>query len=313
MTDAGLYGDRLAKLFPMISEPSSGLVKSLQKGTFAAARMAYSGPVGDPTLPSPPDEAFALCLRLQYQRAESWLDGRYAPKGALKDETSIYDLRCETIVHFRDPFDFLYLYLPHGTLNDLANQLELGRVEYDVAAGANFLDPVMAHLGRCLLPMLERPHEANELFVGHVAMALNTHFLNKYAVGRPRVRSYRSGLAPWQLRTAKALDSRESPWRNPAGTDRRRMWRVSRPLRPRFPGQHRNSAAPMVDESAHRAKQGPAGGLAAVALGDCDQMRLRGSEPFHQSVLSGNGRHARTLAIGSQRLRSMRRRFAGGR
>ena len=205
MTDAGLYGDRLAKLFPMISEPSSGLVKSLQKGTFAAVRMAYSGPVGDPTLPSPPDEAFALCLRLQHQRAESWLDGRYAPKGALKDETSIYDLRCETIVHFRDPFDFLYLYLPHATLNDLASQLDLGRVEYDVAAGANFLDPVMAHLGRCLLPMLERPHEANELFVGHVAMALNTHFLNKYAVGRPRLRSYRSGLAPWQLRTAKAL------------------------------------------------------------------------------------------------------------
>ncbi|MGY4507033.1 hypothetical protein [Bradyrhizobium sp. USDA 3650] len=58
MTDDGLYGDRLAKLFPMISEPSSSLVKSLQKGTFAAVRMAYSGPVGDPTLPSPPDEAF---------------------------------------------------------------------------------------------------------------------------------------------------------------------------------------------------------------------------------------------------------------
>src|SRR4051794_20787411 len=70
MTADGLYGDRLAKLFPMIREPNSGLVKSLQKGTFAAVRMAYSGPVGDPTLPSPPDEAFALCLRLQHQRAE---------------------------------------------------------------------------------------------------------------------------------------------------------------------------------------------------------------------------------------------------
>jgi len=56
MTDEGLYGDRLAKLFPMIRDPNSGLVKSLQKGTFAAVRMAYSGPVGDPTLSSPPDE-----------------------------------------------------------------------------------------------------------------------------------------------------------------------------------------------------------------------------------------------------------------
>jgi len=201
----GLYGDRLAELFPMIRRPNSGLVKSLQKGTFAAARMAYSGPIADPTLPSPPDEAFALCLRLRHQRAETWLDGRPVPKGALKDETSIYDLRCETIVHFRDPFDFLYLYLPHNALNELANELEIGRVEYDVSAGSNVLDPILVHLGACLLPMLERPHEANELFVGHVAMALQSHFLQKYAVSRPRLRSYRSGLAPWQLRTAKAL------------------------------------------------------------------------------------------------------------
>jgi len=176
MTDEGLYGDRLAKLFPMIRDPNSGLVKSLQKGTFAAVRMAYSGPVGDPTLPSPPDEAFALCLRLRHQRAETWLDGRYAPKGALKDETSIYDLRCETIVHFYDPFDFLYLYLPHNALSELANELEVGRVQYEVASGANFLDPIVVHLGRCLLPALERPQEANELFVGHVAIFARRQF-----------------------------------------------------------------------------------------------------------------------------------------
>ncbi|MCJ9699824.1 MULTISPECIES: helix-turn-helix domain-containing protein [unclassified Bradyrhizobium] len=205
MTNDHLFGDRLVKLFPMIREPSSGLVKSLQKGTFAAVRLAYSGPVGDPTLPSPPDEAFALCLRLQTQRADTWLDGRHVPKGALKDETSIYDLRCETIVHFYDPFDFLYLHLPHNALSELANELDVGRVEYDVVGGTNSLDPILAHLGGCLLPMLERPHEANELFVGHVAMALNIHFLRKYAVSQPRNRSYRSGLAPWQLRTAKSL------------------------------------------------------------------------------------------------------------
>jgi len=205
MTDDGLYGDRLANLFPMIREPNSGLVKSLQKGTFAAVRMAYSGPIGDPTLPSPPDEAFALCLRLRHQRAETWVDGHHAPKGALKDETSIYDLRCETIVRFHDPFDFLYLYLPHSALSELAEGLGIGRFQYDVVAGANFLDPVVAHLGHCLLPALERPQEANEPFVGYVAMALNTHFLQKYSSSRPGTRSPRSGLAPWQLRTVKAL------------------------------------------------------------------------------------------------------------
>ncbi|KRQ17699.1 hypothetical protein AOQ71_00060 [Bradyrhizobium manausense] len=42
MNDFGLYGERLATLFPMIQQPRSGLVKSLQKGTFAAVRMAPS-------------------------------------------------------------------------------------------------------------------------------------------------------------------------------------------------------------------------------------------------------------------------------
>ncbi|WFU37431.1 AraC family transcriptional regulator [Bradyrhizobium sp. CB82] len=205
MTDDGLYGDRLAKLFPMIQSPNSGIVKSLQRGKFAAVRMAYSGPVHDPTLPSPPDEAFALCLRLRHQRAESWIDGRHARKGAQKDETSVYDLRCETVVRFQDPFDFLYLYLPHNALSELAAELGVGHIQYDIASGTNIFDPVVAHLGACLLPALEKPHEANELFVGHVAMALNAHFLREYSSSRPETRAQRSGLAPWQLRTAKEL------------------------------------------------------------------------------------------------------------
>ena len=205
MTNASRYGDRFAKLFPMLRQPNSGTVRSFEKAAFAAVWITYSGPVGEPTLPSTPDEAFGLCIRLQHQRGEIWVDGRHIRKGALKDETTIYDLRCETIIHFHDPFDFLYLYVPHNGLSKLGAELELGRLQYDVVAGTNISDPVVAHLGRCLLPALQRPQEANELFVGYISMALNTHFLRKYAISRPGKRSFRSGLAPWQLRTAKAL------------------------------------------------------------------------------------------------------------
>ena len=205
MNDVGLFGDRLARLFPMIQQPSTGLVRSLQKGTFAAVHMTHFGANSDPTLPSPPDEAFALCLRLCHQRAESWVDGRHGIKGALKDEASIYDLRCETVVHFQDPFDFIYLYLPHSALSGVATELDASRVQFDVATGTSIRDPVVAHLGQCLLPALERPNEANELFVGYVAMALNTHFLRKYASILPADRLRRSGLTGWQLRIAKEM------------------------------------------------------------------------------------------------------------
>jgi AraC family transcriptional regulator len=205
MTDDGLYGDRLAALFPTIQGPHSVIVKSLQKGRFAAVRMAYSGRAGDPTLPSPPDDAFALCLRLRHQRAEAWVDGRHAPKGATKNGTSVYDLRCETIVRFQDPFDFLYLYLSRSTLSELASEHGASHFQCDIATGSSILDPIVAHLGASLLPAVEKPHEANELFVGYVAMALSTHFLRKYTSTPPTSRSHRNGLAPRQLRTAKSL------------------------------------------------------------------------------------------------------------
>jgi AraC-like DNA-binding protein len=205
MTDDGLFGDRLVKLFPMIERPNSGVVRSLQRGTFAAVRMTYSGTDRSPTLPSPCDEAFALCLRLRHQRAEAWVDGRHVRKGVQKDETSVYDLRCETIVRFHDPFDFLYLYLPHDALSELAAELGISHIQYEIATGASIFDPIVAQLGACLLPAVEKPHEANELFVGYVAMALNAHFIREYSTSRPNGRCRRSGLAPWQLRTAKEL------------------------------------------------------------------------------------------------------------
>ncbi|SFI54359.1 AraC family transcriptional regulator [Bradyrhizobium sp. Gha] len=203
MNDVGLYGDRLAKLFGMIEQPRTGLVKSLQKGTFAAVRLTHFGQDSNPTLPSPPDEAFAVCLRLRNQRAESWIDGRHAPKGSLMDEASIYDLRCETVVRFQDPFDFVYLYLPHSALSGVATELDAPRVQFDVGTGTTIRDPIVTHLGKSLLPALERPHEANELFVGYVAMALNTHFLHKYTSILAPDRLRRSGLTAWQLRIAK--------------------------------------------------------------------------------------------------------------
>ena len=156
MTDDGLFGDRLVKLFPMIQRPNLGVVRSLQRGTFAAVRMTYSGTDRSPTLPSPCDEAFALCLRLRHQRAEAWVDGRHARKGVQKGETSVYDLRCETIVRFHDPFDFLYLYLPHNALSELAAELGISRIQYEIATGTSIFDPIVAQLGARLLPAVEK-------------------------------------------------------------------------------------------------------------------------------------------------------------
>ena len=203
--DEGLYGERLAKLLPMVEQPSLGIVKSLRRGTFAAMRLAYSGPGGVQTLPTPPDEAFAVVLQLRRQRVNVSINGQRLCFEGLKDEISILDLRNEYICYVQDPFEILYCYFSRSALGELANEHGVGRVRYEMELGLQIHDPIVAHLGSCLLPAVENAHEANELFVGYVAMALGTHLLRAHARLLGSTRSRRSGLAPWQLRTAKAL------------------------------------------------------------------------------------------------------------
>jgi AraC-like DNA-binding protein len=203
MAVEGLFGDRLAKLLPVANGPIPVLVKSIRRSDFAAVRLTYDGVSAERSEPSPPDEAFALCLRLKHQRVEIWYDGRLATKRPFKHETSIHDLRSEIEVRFNDPFDFLYLYFPRSVLAELADQEGVTGLDLAVAQGKSFADPIIAHLGACLLPALDDPHQANDLFVGSVATALQSHFLAHY-VGKPHiVQSPRSGLTERQLRIAK--------------------------------------------------------------------------------------------------------------
>jgi len=123
MIDQGLYGDRLAKIFPMIQRPHPGIIQSLQKGTFAAARLAYSGPDGGPTLPPPPDDAFALCLRLRHQRAEVWAgrtsrtQGRVGGRGPA---STICSARPSSISRTHS-ISFIW-YMPRSALAKLAEE-----------------------------------------------------------------------------------------------------------------------------------------------------------------------------------------------
>jgi AraC family transcriptional regulator len=197
-----LYRDQIAKLFPVMQGSRPGIIKSLERTTFSATRVSYDGPIAGRTRPIPTQEAFALVLRLKHQKADMWLDGRASAKSPHEGETSVYDLRSEIMVHFKESFDFLYLHIPRSALAEIADQQAAG-ANFEVASGTSFADPVLAHLGASLLPALENPTQANELFVGHVAMALQTHFLGHYITTARPLRRYRSGLSARQLRIAK--------------------------------------------------------------------------------------------------------------
>jgi AraC family transcriptional regulator len=201
----GLYGDRLVQRFPsaMMETPRPAVVRSIERVDFAALRVSYDGICAERLHPTPPDEAFALVLRLTHQRAEIWLDGRASAKNPCRGQTSIYDLQSEIMVHFKDPFDFLYLYIPRQALIEVAEQEGAAGVNFGIAMGKSFADPIIAHLGECLLPALDDPCQANDLFVEYVTKALQTHFLSRYIGKSQPLREHRGGLTARQLRIAK--------------------------------------------------------------------------------------------------------------
>jgi AraC family transcriptional regulator len=199
----GLYGDRLAKLFPIIGGPNPIIVKSINQGGFAATRVTCDALSVDRSDPTPCEEAFALCLRLKNQRAELWLDGRGATKNTAKDETTVYDLRSEIMMQFKNPFDFLCMSISRRALIEIANQEGAASADFSVPLGRSFADPIVAHLGSCLLPALDSPHAGSNLFIEHVAMAIQTHFLARYVTKSKPVKRHRSGLTARQLRIAK--------------------------------------------------------------------------------------------------------------
>jgi AraC family transcriptional regulator len=56
-----------------------------------------------------------------------------------------------------------------------------------------------------MLPALNRPYQANHLFVEHVMLAVAVHVAQTYGGMRPVLRPVRGGLAPWQVRRAKEI------------------------------------------------------------------------------------------------------------
>jgi AraC family transcriptional regulator len=103
--------------------------------------------------------------------------------------------------HTSDCFNFL---IPRATFDQLADDHGADRiVELAVKPGIAANDPIVLHLGNCLIPAIEGHDGANDQFVDRVTTALNIHFARVYGgmhFPRPLISG---GLAPWQLRLAR--------------------------------------------------------------------------------------------------------------
>ncbi|MDM0037568.1 AraC family transcriptional regulator [Variovorax sp. J22G21] len=199
-------GQRLASQYG-IDAVQSLVSRSRWGAELGVARMRYELPHLFVLAPLPTEDAFLLSVEINSGGSRRIVRDGDSRQLGLQQEGAFHiaDLSQRASAYVSSPFHSMFFHLPRATLDAFADEMEMPRVDR-LRCDAGTLDPVIANLGRAMLPVLMRPQEASRLFVDHVALALKAHVVHVYgdAVGFAPVRT-RGGLASWQERRAKAF------------------------------------------------------------------------------------------------------------
>lgn len=201
----GAYGRRLGESVGVEAPPTTR-VRILKEAEFAATRVSWGRRDRGIDAWIEREDAFLVCVqRRDIPTHPYWVGGRAVPMNPVKSgQFTLLDLNAGHASFLRDPIDCLAMYLPRSALDRLADEHGVPRIEsIHIPPGVPVDDAVVRNLGECLLPALQRPDQANRLFVEHVAMALLAHLACTYGDMRVEPRPRRGGLAPWQERRAK--------------------------------------------------------------------------------------------------------------
>jgi AraC family transcriptional regulator len=209
MRNLGAYGRLLSDAFRMQNAPSL-TTRVLQRSTLAVTELRCDRPGFGKTAPLPEEDAYLVALQLRAcPDHDLYFDGRLTrPENYSEGVTSIYDLRRGPVADIRDPYHCLMFYLPRAALDVLASEAGAPRLgDLRHRPGVSVDDPVVRNLLSSLLPVMEKPQQANSLFLDHVVLATTAHLACAYAGLDPNAGRARGGLAPWQERRAKELIS----------------------------------------------------------------------------------------------------------
>jgi AraC family transcriptional regulator len=159
--------------------------------------------------PVPPENSFAFQVLLRPIRSwKIWHYRRHAilsPSGP--GDIFLFDLGENPQLELHDPFDMVRFYISQSSLDSLAYECGQRRVGGLRMPQQGASDPVMHGMALALTASMARPHEAQTMFVEHMALAFHAHVTHVYG-GVPEGRRHAGGLAPWQLR--RACDAMQS-------------------------------------------------------------------------------------------------------
>lgn len=180
-------------------------VTTLQKSTMILERERCDLPGHGLTPEHPLEDAFAVYVMLQWMAPWGlWCDGKLRAVADHKaGEVIIYNLQQFWRANLTASFDCLHIHVARSALDEIAWEAGVKPIDdLYCPPHANTLDPVMYALGTSLLPALEHPERASQLFVEHVSYAMNSHLATTYGHMQARTTRVTGGLSHWQLRRA---------------------------------------------------------------------------------------------------------------
>ena len=200
------YGHGLAKRLSA-EQTRTRVTRILRTADMAATEVHCDDPVLELSQSIQREEAHLVALTLRdFPNRQYWEDGRKMPVCDLRvGQVDLHDLRRDPVALLDKPYHDLFFYLPHSALHAIADDAGVPRVSDLIHKSVAFDDATISHLGMAMLPAVRHPEQANQLFVGHIFLALGTHLAQAYGGMRTTVAPARGGLAAWQEKRAKEM------------------------------------------------------------------------------------------------------------
>jgi AraC family transcriptional regulator len=205
LVEVGTYGNRMAKHLHMASAPVIS-VSTRRKAQLAVTRLRSETGLVERTTPFACERAFAVQLHLRPVRpVKFWLRGRPLSDELVQEGgVSILHLENNPSMYLGSAFDMVQFYVPRVALDEFADENDGCRCETLTWAFGK-VDPRLTSLAQCLLPVLERPELATELYVDHLVFAAQAYIARTYGGIKIAPSIVRGGLAPWQFHRATEM------------------------------------------------------------------------------------------------------------
>jgi AraC-like DNA-binding protein len=194
--------------FVGLEQPRTLSTRFLQLAEIVGTRLQWDGVDAGAPVRMERRDGYLICLqRTDLPSIPYWVNDVPTPMMPLDRGTFLLlDLNEEHASVTRGNVDCISMYASRDALRLFHDEHDLRSPgSLRTANGMAFSDHIIRNLGECLMPALDRPDAASQLFADHVSLALMSHLTAFYAEQPTLVHSARGGLARWQERRAKDM------------------------------------------------------------------------------------------------------------